>query len=194
MRIRDVYPQDNPVASQQAGAPPALGVAQGALCVRSPSYLCGSGGQGWTGTHGYHDACVPRGRYPWSRKDTVMWSYLRGVLVLGWMAVSVGCAPALRHPDVSLTAYDRDTGYRVTPQDTGFTLAVYYSRYQVMPEQSAVATVCQSAAQTLAYAEAQKQGKKIRPLTEHQIRLSLDRNEITGLTSCSARVTAEWEQ
>lgn len=75
----------------------------------------------------------------------------------------------------------------------GFDLTVNYSRYQFIPESSAVAVACKSALTSLAHELADKKGRKIKPLNEQRIRISMGRNGLTGITSCSAQAVAEWE-
>lgn len=105
-----------------------------------------------------------------------------------------GCATPTRMTDASMTAYDKDTDYAVTARPDGFSIAINYSRYQFIPESGAVATACRSALTAIAYEQADKQGKKIQPLNEQRIRISMGRNGLSGITSCSALAVAEWQQ
>jgi hypothetical protein len=105
-----------------------------------------------------------------------------------------GCATPTRMTDSSMTVYDKDTDYAVTLRPDGFSIAINYSRYQFIPESSAVATACKSALTAIAYEQADKQGKKIQPLNEQRIRISMGRNGLSGITSCSALAVAEWQQ
>lgn len=109
-------------------------------------------------------------------------------------ALLTGCATPIKQTDAAMVAYDKDTDFAVTPRADGFALAVNYSRYQFIPESSAVATACKSALTAIAYEYAEKQGRKIQPLNEQRIRLSMGRNGLTGITSCSALAIAEWQQ
>lgn len=95
--------------------------------------------------------------------------------------------------DAQMTSYDKDTDYVITPRPDGFSIAVDYSRYQFIPESSAVAIACKSALTSIAYEQADKQGRKIQPLNEQRIRISMGRNGLTGITSCSALAAAEWQ-
>lgn len=104
-----------------------------------------------------------------------------------------GCATPIQMTDAQMIPYDKDTEYAVTPRPDGFSIAINYSRYQFFPESSAVATACKSTLTAVAYEHADKQGRKIQPLNEQRIRLSMGRNAMTGITSCSALAIAEWQ-
>jgi len=104
-----------------------------------------------------------------------------------------GCAVPTKQTDASMATYDRDTEYAVTPRTDGFSVAINYSRYQFIPASNAVATACKSALTAIAYEVADKQGRKISPLNEQRIRISMGRNGLTGITSCSAMAVAEWQ-
>ena len=105
-----------------------------------------------------------------------------------------GCATATKQTDASMTPYDKDTEYAIVPKPDGFTLAVDYSRYQFIPESGAVAIACKSALTAIAYEQAEKQGRKIQPLNEQRIRMSMGRNGLAGITSCSALAVVEWQK
>jgi len=106
----------------------------------------------------------------------------------------VSCATPIRQSDVSMMQYDRDTEYSVVPRDDGFAISINYSRYQFIPESSAVAVACKSALTAIAFEQAEQQGRKIEPINEQRIRLSMGRNGFTGITSCSATAVAEWKK
>lgn len=109
------------------------------------------------------------------------------------VAALIGCATATKQTDATMTPYDKDTEYAVAPRPDGFSLAVNYSRYQFIPESDAVAVACRSALMAITYEQADKQGKKIKPLNEQRIRISMGRNGLSGITSCSASAIAEWQ-
>ncbi|MBL8445800.1 MAG: hypothetical protein JNJ44_00105 [Zoogloeaceae bacterium] len=90
--------------------------------------------------------------------------------------------------------YDRDTEYSVMARDDGFSITINYSRYQFIPESGAVAVACKSALTAIAFEHADKLGRKILPINEQRIRLSMGRNGFTGITSCSATAVAEWQK
>lgn len=105
-----------------------------------------------------------------------------------------GCATPMQQIDAPMTRYDRDTEYLITSGSDGFAVAINYSRYQFIPESTAVATACKSALIAIAFEEADKKGRKIEPINEQRIRLSMGRNGFTGITSCSASGVAEWRK
>lgn len=109
-------------------------------------------------------------------------------------SILAGCATATKQTDASMTPYDKDTEYALMPQADGFTIAINYSRYQFIPESGAVAIACKSALTAIAYEQAVKQGRKIQPLNEQRIRISMGRNGLSGVTSCSALAVAEWQK
>jgi hypothetical protein len=115
------------------------------------------------------------------------------VATLLFASVLIGCATPTKMTDALMTPYDKDTDYAVTTRSDGFAIAINYSRYQFIPESSAVATACKSALTAIAYEQADKQGRKIHPLNEQRIRISMGRNGISGITSCSALAVAEWQ-
>ena len=115
------------------------------------------------------------------------------VVTLVLAALLSACATPTRQTDATMVTYDKDTEYAVTPRADGFAVAINYSRYQFIPESSAVATACKSALTAIAYEVADKQGRKISPLNEQRIRISMGRNGLTGITSCSAMAVAEWQ-
>lgn len=116
------------------------------------------------------------------------------VTALFFASVLIGCAIPTKQTDALLTPYDKDTEYAVTPRPDGFAIAVNYSRYQFIPESGAVAIACKSALTAIAYEQADKQGRKIQPLNEQRIRISMGRNGLSGITSCSALAIAEWQK
>jgi len=71
-------------------------------------------------------------------------------------------------------------------------LTVAYSRYQFIPESDALTAACKSSLTSIAWEIAEKRGKKILPINEQRIRLSLGRNGLTGMTLCQASVAVEW--
>ena len=106
--------------------------------------------------------------------------------------VLASCATPIQQSSASMTVYDRDTEYAVTDRADGFAIVINYSRYQFIPESSAVAQACKSALTSLAHDLADRKGKKLKPIDEQRIRLSFGRNGLTGITSCSASGIAEW--
>ncbi|MHC4173936.1 MAG: hypothetical protein ACYST5_13490 [Planctomycetota bacterium] len=92
-----------------------------------------------------------------------------------------------------MQTYDHNTEYRIEEREGGFALTVYYRRYQFIPESDSVATACKSNLTSIAYEIAEERGKKIKPINEQRIKLSMGRNGLTGITSCSATVPVDYE-
>ncbi len=110
-------------------------------------------------------------------------------MLLGALALSA-CATPVRYTDPPLGSYDNTTDYRIDDQDGGFTVTIYYSRYQFIPESAAVAVACKSALTAIAHEIVGKRGKVVRPINE-RTRCRRDENGFTGITSCSATVPVE---
>ena len=103
------------------------------------------------------------------------------------------CATPVSHTLQPMLKYDKDTEYAVENKDSGFAISVYYSRYQFIPESSAVATACKSMLTSIAYEISEKRGKKIYPINEQKIRISMGRNGLSGITSCQAYAIADFK-
>ncbi len=103
------------------------------------------------------------------------------------------CGIPVSYTNQPLQTYDKDTEYRIDDIENGFTINIYYSRYQMFPESSVVAASCKSALTSIAYEYAEAKGKKIKPINEQRIKISMGRSEFTGITSCSAMVKVEYE-
>jgi hypothetical protein len=120
----------------------------------------------------------------------------RNVLVLPLLTIITtlgGCATPVGHSNIPLSTYDKDTEYGIEKRNDGFGITVYYSRYQFIPESSAVATACKSQLTSIAWEHAEKAGREIEQLNEQRIRVSMGRNGISGITSCQAQGIAKWK-
>jgi len=114
---------------------------------------------------------------------------MRSILPLAAIVALLGCAtPSSQSPG----AADKDTSVKVDDRADGFTVSVSYSRYQFIPESSAVQTACKQALTASAFDEAEKRGRKIETVNEQRIRISMGRNGLTGITSCEASVPVTW--
>ena len=107
--------------------------------------------------------------------------------------MTAGCATPVKHTSIGLSTYDKDTEYGFVDRQDGFEITVYYTRYQFIPESDAVALACKSALTSLAWELADKKGKKIKPVNEQRIRISMGRNGFSGITSCQAFAIVNWE-
>ena len=109
------------------------------------------------------------------------------------LLILVGCATPMRYTDKPLSPYDRDTQYRIDEFEGGFVTTIYYSRYQFIPESSAVALACKSSLTAIAHDYALNKNKKIMPINDQMIRISMGRNGVSGITSCSATVKVQYQ-
>lgn len=119
---------------------------------------------------------------------------MKALILLSVILLFAGCATPVGHTNIPLVTYDKDTEYGIEDQPDGFGITVYYSRYQFIPESSAVATACKSALTSLAWEVAEKKGKEIEPINEQRIRISMGRNGLSGITSCQAFAVVKWKQ
>jgi len=103
-----------------------------------------------------------------------------------------GCAAPVSPINTARSTYDKDTEYRVEKQNHGFGLTVYYSRYQFISENDAVAQACKNQLTAIAWEHSNKMGNKIMPVDKQLIGISMGRNDLTNITSCQADVTVDW--
>jgi len=120
--------------------------------------------------------------------------YVVSLLLLITMHLITGCATPVRYTSEPMESYDKNTKYVIEEIKSGFSISVYYSRYQFIPESDAVAVSCKSQLKAIAWEHADEKNRKIEPLNEQRIKISMGRNELTGITSCSANVSAKWEK
>lgn len=113
-------------------------------------------------------------------------------LVFSAMALLAGCASPVPHAGGAQSAIDKDTSYSVEERPDGMLVAVAYSRYQFIPESAVVQTACIRALTATAYDVAEKRGRKIEPVNEQRIKVSMGRNGLAGTTSCEASVPVAW--
>ena len=102
------------------------------------------------------------------------------------------CATPVSYNNAPMHTYDKDTEYNVDERENGFVVTVYYSRYQFIPESDAVALACKQALTAIAHEVAERKGQRIEPVNEQRIRISMGRNGLSGITSCSATGPAIW--
>jgi hypothetical protein len=106
--------------------------------------------------------------------------------------ILAGCATPVGYSNKPMQTADKDTEYRIDSTEDGFSITVYYSRYQFIPESDALVDACKSALTSTAYDHADKVNRKIEPINEQRIKLSMGRNGLTGITSCSAIAPVKW--
>jgi hypothetical protein len=117
---------------------------------------------------------------------------MKKLAIPGFLILLSACATPVSHTNIPLSTYDKDTEYGIEERSNGFTVTVYYSRYQFIPESDALVSACKSALTNVAYDHAESIGKKIQNINEQRIRLSMGRNGLSGITSCSASAPVEF--
>ena len=120
---------------------------------------------------------------------------MKRVIVTFVLALSlVGCSTPARQTTIPLTSYDADTEYGIEQRDDGFQIAVHYSKYDFWSGKELVSRGCTSQLTAIAWEHSDDVGRKIEPINEQRIHLSIGRNEITGITSCHASTIVRWAQ
>lgn len=103
-----------------------------------------------------------------------------------------GCTAPAQFTKAPMQRHDNHTRYAVEQRKDGFQLTIEYGRYQFVPEASANEAACRQALTSLAWNLAEKQGKKIEPINEQRIQMSLGRNALSGVTMCAASAPVKW--
>ena len=112
----------------------------------------------------------------------------QGYLLLTFALLLGGCATPVGYSTQPLQRHDKDTTYRIDDHEDGFTITVYYSRYQFIPESDAVAMAGRSALLSIAHEISDARGRPIEQINEHRIKMSMGRNGFSGITSWSGTV------
>lgn len=107
--------------------------------------------------------------------------------------LATGCARPIGYTERPMERYDQNTTYRIDSSLNGFTVTAFKERYQFIPESDVVAQEAKQSATAIAWMHADRTGRRIRPINPDRTQLSLGRNGLSGLTSCTVIVTAEWE-
>jgi PBP1b-binding outer membrane lipoprotein LpoB len=102
----------------------------------------------------------------------------------------VSCATPVGYTEKELSRYDKNTTYRVDERADGFTVTMYYSRYQFIPESDAVLASAKSNLTAICYDVADSKGKEIKQINEQRIKMSMGRNGLSGITSWTGSVKA----
>lgn len=89
--------------------------------------------------------------------------------------------------------YDKNTRYSIEATPLGFDITILYSRYQFIPESDAVAFSCKQAVTSIAWDQAERESREIQVINEQRIRVSMGRNGLTGITTCSASAKVQWK-
>lgn len=104
--------------------------------------------------------------------------------------ILASCATPVGYTEEALTRYDKDTTYRIDDHADGFTITMYYSRYQFWPESGAVLDAAKSNLTAICYDVADSRAKEIKPINEQRIKMSMGRNGLSGTTSWTGTVKA----
>lgn len=107
-----------------------------------------------------------------------------GVLVV----LVVGCTSL---PGSVGLSGDGDATYKVENRPGGFLISSTSSRNQFAAERDAKAA-CKKSLVATAHDYADSFGRKIEPVAEERIRITVARNASTGLTNCEASVPVVW--
>lgn len=109
---------------------------------------------------------------------------LTGVMLLFVQA----CTTPVGYSERSLCRYDKDTTYRVDDAPNGFSVTIYYSRYQFIPESSAVLSVARGNLFAICHEVAERRGRHLQPIDEQRVMQSMGRNGFSGVTSWTGSV------
>lgn len=110
------------------------------------------------------------------------------------LAIALGACTQAADVSTPLNeAPDKNAEFTVKDTSTGFTVEVKYSRYQFVPEASALLVACRSLVTSRAYDEAKARVREIEPINEQTIRVSTGRNIVNGRTTCRAFAEAKWK-
>ena len=114
-------------------------------------------------------------------------------LLIASILFLAGCATPVQYTDSPMSQYDKNTKYVIEESENGFSITIAYSRYQFIPESSAVSTACKSQLTAIAWEHSDSVAKEIEPINEQRIHISMGRNGMSGITSCQANTTVKWK-
>lgn len=115
---------------------------------------------------------------------------VRYLFALSAAALLSACASPVKYSDGPMSRYDKNTDVEIADSVDGFTVNLRYARYQFVPESDAVSVACKQQATSIAWEHARKAGRTIKPINDQEVRISMGRNGVTGITSCTASVPA----
>jgi len=118
---------------------------------------------------------------------------IRTALIVLAVCIFAACATPASHTNEALSTYDKHTEYSIEENDNGFSIRVYYSRYELV-ESTDVARACKQQLAAIAWTYAENKRRAIEPITEQQIRISMDRTVIKADTSCQADAVISWKK
>lgn len=103
-----------------------------------------------------------------------------------------GCFSAKSLTTQPLTKYDEHTQYRIDDNQDGFTVTVYYSRYQFFTERYDIIAEVEEIVRGIALAHAEEDGKQIKPIDTSKAIMSWGRKPMPGITTCHYQVPMEY--
>jgi hypothetical protein len=108
--------------------------------------------------------------------------------VLFMLLSIVSCSTPAKYTDAEMKPYDDDTEYAVESFDKGYIVSITYGKFQFFPESAALSDACRTQLRSVVWDHSDHMGKEIKPINEQRIKLSVGRNELTGVTTCSAQI------
>jgi hypothetical protein len=121
------------------------------------------------------------------------WGRPLGAAVL-MSSLLIGCARPATGRDDSLTGFDRGEYHVLREHAGGFTLGVLYSRHQFHPDTAAVTSACRQMLTKIARELAEVRDRRIKPIDESRIKLSVRRDSSKNVTSCAVMVPVEFAE
>jgi hypothetical protein len=136
-----------------------------------------------------------RGRWPfeWTggARPLGAWAWPVGAAVL-MSSLLTGCAPPATDRDAPLTGFDRGEYHVLREHAGGFTLGVLYSRHQFHPDTAAVTSACRQMLTKIAGELAEVRDRRIKPIDESRVKLSVRRDSSKNITTCAVMVPVEF--
>lgn len=112
------------------------------------------------------------------------------IVLLISLTTLLGCVSAPKYADNEYLRYDKDTKYSIVDETDGFSVFVYHSVYQFIPNELAVQQAAKQNAMAIAYEHSDYVGKGIQEINEQRIKMSSGRNGLTGVTTASVSLRA----
>lgn len=105
------------------------------------------------------------------------------------LVLNLGCTS---FPGGTGLAGHRDATYKVENRPGGFMISSTSSRPLLVSDSEAVQSACKKSLMATAHDYAHSFGRPIQPLDEERIRINMNHNGTTGMTSCEASVSVVW--
>jgi hypothetical protein len=109
------------------------------------------------------------------------------------LVLIAGCAIPARREGLTYRPVDKDTEVAIEARPSGFSLFLVYSQYQWFPDLSAVRDACTKALPALAHEEADRRGRRLKPINHDRLAVTVGRNILTATTHCTGSVSVEYE-